>query len=729
MNIPGLAAVVCALVLFGAPLRAQTVSDVVTARETLKGLEAAAARADSDKKARVDASVLLGKLGPQITKLETPDGEPDTARLMDLRKLSKNVSDTLARERNGQPAEDLRREAKELSAAFTKLYPERVAPPAQAGSRSGGAETVPATAEQAAARGERGGQAAISQPRQFYDGGKTAAGPEAAVAPAGGVSSNGTRRRLKLSPPTAPVGLREAPVPPAPAESAETKACREAMRDHPEDADGCVTSPSLTPLKAGLFDSIKEQFGTVKGLAMNLGFLLMGLAMSVLSGFGLIAKTVVTIASVGLLLWTLPPLLKQGWDAAWKFGQTNAGDPEHSRALLTLGKLGGTVLIMALMSVIGWGVGKTLTQGATTKIAALLEARGVKSPLTAIDAAAPPALTALLTPKVKPVAAGGVEPIPRSAKSAAQVSEATVRRNAGITDREVRIGETMKQLDVDRGFAEKVADAHEQVPCPVGTCTPAQLRAKVEIMGRGPKADAAIRAGLAGEPPAPVPPVEGPAPVPGKAPALEPAPKAAPFIDTSSRFTPSTAQRAPAPSRFNLEEYMRATSRGAAPLERAPTPVVEPPKIKVTEKVGDHFYEDGVIESRQAGVKTGHLRDSFNRTLEGQGRVISEQAVPGYKGLSLVKYKLFKEFRGKPTAELKAGEPLAKTVIDDPALWPKGRISALAREVFGRELHEPAATPSKTTVVKVTKGKVHFVGWVDKLTGELNSFGVDSVDP
>lgn len=54
-------------------------------------------------------------------------------------------------------------------------------------------------------------------------------------------------------------------------------------------------------------------------------------------------------------------------------------------------------------------------------------------------------------------------------------------------DRLDAVAAAMEQLGVDRPFAERAAAAHERVPCAVGECTPAQLRAKLEIMGPGRK--------------------------------------------------------------------------------------------------------------------------------------------------------------------------------------------------------------------------------------------------
>ncbi len=133
-------------------------------------------------------------------------------------------------------------------------------------------------------------------------------------------------------------------------------------------------------------------------------------------------------------------------------------------------------------------------------------------------------------------------------------SEQSILRNAAITGRETRIDAAIKQLGVDRTFAEKIADAHDQVPCPVWGCTRAQLLQKMRIMGNSPASGAAIRSGLAGDPPNNF--------------ALDVGNASAPYADTTGAFGGAHGAASPkialAPARFfkNVE----ILNRGGGPI-------------------------------------------------------------------------------------------------------------------------------------------------------------------
>ena len=154
--------------------------------------------------------------------------------------------------------------------------------------------------------------------------------------------------------------------------------------------------------------------------------------------------------------------------------------------------------------------------------------------------------------------------------------------------------------------------------------------------------------------------------------------------------------------------------------------------VQVPPGVGKHFYEDGVIGRRAAGIKMAHTRGKFLAALEGQGRIVSDTPVPGLDGFSVVAYKFFKgDGHGHVTSTLKDGEPMLKTVVDE-ARWSPERISALARSLFGRETHAPGEAPpgsGATYQIYVTRDGVRYVGWVEKASGKLVSFGVDKILP
>ncbi|MFI5345292.1 MAG: hypothetical protein ACHQ51_02850 [Elusimicrobiota bacterium] len=679
-----------------------------------------------------------------------------------------------------QTAEPLKKAAGEIASAFTVLYPERaVAGGSSPGARApaGASAQMPPQAAAAVARSVSRGGAASAHPEKFFDGGASRGGQAAVnsegasaasprftrpslrtaaqnaslpvepptslrVSPVPGPAAAATNRRtlssyaaFRAMNATAPDALRDAvratPLvagaaraltrkpaapPPAPAKPAEpppapespaTTACLQAVSGHSSVSGLCKNSPVIAPLLAGLLEALQEQFGTVEGLVTNLAYLLLGLVLSALTGFGIIAKVVVGLVSFAMLIGTIYPLLKQGYESVKELLGTDAGDVRHARSLLSIGKLGGTVLIMALVAALGWRLGKTATgkaamTSATEAVSSKLADAGLKDGLAALDAKIPASVRSFLgAPKPsEPASISGfgssAESIPRSPKSMALVSEQTLLRNSSIADRELRIGAAMKQLGVDRAFAEKIANAHEQVPCRVGKCTQEQLRAKLEIMGRGPEADAAIRSGLAGDPP------EG-------APALNGAPKAAPFHDATGRFTRPVPERAVPPA----ETHPRL-----APAEHP---------VGVGEAVGKHFFEDGVIESRSDGIKMAHSRVKFVEKLANQGQIISDAPVPGYPGISLVKYRLYTESRGVVTDVLKAGKPKAKTIVDGN-IWTEAKITDLAKSIFGDTPHA-AVEGTGTYEIRVTRGRVKFIGWVDRRTGALQSFGVDDILP
>lgn len=135
--------------------------------------------------------------------------------------------------------------------------------------------------------------------------------------------------------------------------------CLKVLHEHPKIAQMCKDSPNLAPLIAGFMEALIEQFGTIQGLLTNLVFMLLGLVLSALSGFGLIAKVAVSLVSFGFLIYTLGPLLKDGYNAASDWWKSKDGSTMKFDSLKRMGKIGGSVMIMALMAAIGWGVGKT----------------------------------------------------------------------------------------------------------------------------------------------------------------------------------------------------------------------------------------------------------------------------------------------------------------------------------------------------------------------------------
>lgn len=177
--------------------------------------------------------------------------------------------------------------------------------------------------------------------------------------------------------------------------------CRQVLRDHSKIAEMCKDSPNLAPLLAGFMEALKEQFGTIEGLATNLAFMLLGLVLSALSGFGLIAKVAVSLVSFGFLIYTLGPLIKQGISATADWWKAKDGSTMKFDALLRMGKIGGSVMIMALMAAIGWGVGKTkpgkaAMSSVSSAVSSKLVSTGIAGKVGKLDAVVPPKMLATL---------------------------------------------------------------------------------------------------------------------------------------------------------------------------------------------------------------------------------------------------------------------------------------------------------------------------------------------
>jgi hypothetical protein len=252
-----------------------------------------------------------------------------------------------------------------------------------------------------------------SKARRFWDldtaSGRSGAGAVAASPSPGGPSSPAQQKGLKL----APVPAAE---PPLSAEQAEKERlaapCRQALSAHPQIASLCREHPTMAPLIAGVVEAFKAQFGTIQGIVTNLLFLLLGLVMSAVSGFGLVAKVAVSLVSLGMLAATLGPLIKEGWSASRALVKAGVGTLQKSQSLLRLGKVGGTVLVLALMAAIGYGVGKTKPGRAaidsmTGAISAQLNKLGVGKGAAALDASLPASIKAPLERVFGPVPGQG----------------------------------------------------------------------------------------------------------------------------------------------------------------------------------------------------------------------------------------------------------------------------------------------------------------------------------
>ena len=168
-------------------------------------------------------------------------------------------------------------------------------------------------------------------------------------------ASSSAARRLTLAKPAAPPKLDAAVVPPAPAPPGALE-CMKALADDPRIASMCANHPTFAPLLAGLWDSIKQQFGTATGILMNVGFMLFGLVTAVMTGgVALILK----LAGLIGMCWALWSIVKQLYGAISAYRSSKEGSVERFAALRQIGVAGGGALIMILMVLVGYGAGKT----------------------------------------------------------------------------------------------------------------------------------------------------------------------------------------------------------------------------------------------------------------------------------------------------------------------------------------------------------------------------------
>lgn len=171
------------------------------------------------------------------------------------------------------------------------------------------------------------------------------------------------------------------------------------------------------------------------------------------------------------------------------FGTVGAGK--------TAAKVGGEVLLKEAVEV---SVKEGVEQGLKTAVE-----RGTREGL---EAATTDAVKQGLATGTKIEGAALVEEaaaLKRAAGSASRIPEEVLLENAALLGREERLAAVREQLRLSDDAAAAVLRAHEEIPCAVGGCTPAQLRQKLEIMEAAgidaPTRRAAIERGLAGDAP------------------------------------------------------------------------------------------------------------------------------------------------------------------------------------------------------------------------------------
>lgn len=305
-------------VLLPSSARAQRASADAPARTraVLERLDAAV-RSPKDSyagEARRPIEAILGELRAETTKLQAPPGQSEA-----LAAFRRAVEQRLGPQDDLWTGASLKLGSAQLTEAFSRLYPAQTSGYA---SNSRQPPTIVRAVPDSAAAAANGGRAALSDQRQFYDGGAGARGDAQPSRP---------RRRIAYSGPAQahPSDLALPPVP-APYES----------------------------VAAGVGDAFKEQFGTVKGVVSLLAFSALGLLLSALSGgVGLLVTIVKALCGLAVL-WMVGSLFMRLISAFKDLATTSANDPRRARAYREIGKIGGELLIVALMSFAGYKIGQ-----------------------------------------------------------------------------------------------------------------------------------------------------------------------------------------------------------------------------------------------------------------------------------------------------------------------------------------------------------------------------------
>ncbi len=413
----GLILAFCVLLAPAAPLRAQLpdAGSPAKARALLEDLDGAlkplrrGAYAEKDRRPVLD---VLIELRVEASALRPPAREFENAVAEALRREGEfwRSAPRGAAVFPAATAEPLERSARELSGLFSRLYPAQ----ALAGSPAsrGGPPAVAALPPDTAVKAAAGGKKAQADPRLFFDGSGTrqdASFGAAANAGSGTARFDPAKRGVVLQTPARVSDLTLGPVPSpeprkepertrsgaarfvSPAASAalssvadrspSARGLVDALRDRPkpvkpavppaeaacrEASDGGVVaglcrSPALAwgaPVAAGVLDAMKEQFGTVSGVVSLLAFTALGLLLAALSGgVGLLATVIKALCGIAIL-WTAISMLRRVAAAIAELASTRADDPRHWRALRTIGKVGGELLILVLMAFAGYKLGE-----------------------------------------------------------------------------------------------------------------------------------------------------------------------------------------------------------------------------------------------------------------------------------------------------------------------------------------------------------------------------------
>ncbi|MFI5360730.1 MAG: hypothetical protein ACHQ49_02070 [Elusimicrobiota bacterium] len=152
------------------------------------------------------------------------------------------------------------------------------------------------------------------------------------------------------------------------------------------------------------------------------------------------------------------------------------------------------------------------------------------------------------------------------------------------------------------------------------------------------------------------------------------------------------------------------------------------------EEATRHYLEPGRIVSRSKGITGAHAKSEFEKLLaiekDGfrQGEIVAERELPGLDGMERIEYKMRQEEHGRLVDKLKGTKPLVKVVVDEK-VWTEEKLTRLQEDVFAVKLKtiRPEPGASGTFVIEVRRGPLLYLGWVEKSTGKLKSFGIDFI--
>lgn len=301
-------------VLLPSAARAQPASDPERARAVLQRLDVSVRAGE----ARRSIAAILSELRAETAKLQAPPGRSE-----ELAAFQRAVEQRLGTQDSLWTGPSLKAGSEQLKTAFSKLYP--AATPGYA-SYAGPPPSLVNAVPDSAAAAAKGGRGAVSDQRQFYDGGPARGGAPAAAAAAD-----------RPKPKVAYTGPATA---------------------HPSDLALPPVPPPYMSVAAGVGDAFKEQFGTVKGVVSLLAFTALGLLLSALSGGVGLLVTIVKALLGFAVLWLVGSLIMRLVSAFKDLATTAANDPRRARAYREIGKIGGELLIVALMAFAGVKLGQ-----------------------------------------------------------------------------------------------------------------------------------------------------------------------------------------------------------------------------------------------------------------------------------------------------------------------------------------------------------------------------------